>query len=376
MAVATTTYSLDGLQTRLAEHKKCFDSLVELIPPKYYFQQNLDADLNNRFMHNKKGKAPKQAVKDATKKAKKQKLDPESSKTVLEVQSEQLKAANEEVSTQAHTAEATAEEPAELASGLKPLPAGSIVELQAKLKSRIEELRAKRNGGKSTSSDAKEAKTPRSRQEILEGRAQRKQERKESIKKQKEKRKKLDDTTGMDTVEKTVVERPGKRVPVVEEDVQFGKLDFGVTEPSKKRKGPTDIAGQLKQAEAKRAKLAHLAETDTSKAEAITEKQTWSKVLAQAQGEKVKDDVKLLKKSLKRREHEKAKSSAVWADRERTLKKDKEQKMKKREENIKARAEAKRDPKAAKAARLAAAKKKKAKARPGFEGGGPKNGKK
>lgn len=34
---------------------------------------------------------------------------------------------------------------------------------------------------------------------------------------------------------------------VVKEDVMFGKVDFGTTENSKKRKGPTDVASQIKQ---------------------------------------------------------------------------------------------------------------------------------
>ena len=185
--------------------------------------------------------------------------------------------------------------------------------------------------------------------------------------------------------------RPDEKEVV--ESVSFGKLDFGIPESaSKKRKA--DLAGQLKQvsetptppnlpkiipsyqsahlktptpqAEAKKAKLETLAQTNPLKAAQITEKEQWSKLSHLAEGEKVKDDVKLLKKSLKRKEKEKAKSSHIWNDRQNTIKKDQDQRQKKREENLKARLEerGKGKKKGAKKGGSAGAKK-----RPGFEGG-------
>ncbi|KAI8921247.1 surfeit locus protein 6-domain-containing protein [Powellomyces hirtus] len=349
--------SLDALQDRLAEHQKCFDSLVELIPAKYYFAKDPDADLSGKQLHNKKNKAPKQVVKDATKKAKKHKLDPQSSQSVLDIQSDNLKAAQTNGSTPKKPAVNGTQPNGTI---LKALPTGSIVELQAKLKNRIDELRAKRKAP----SQEIVADQPRSRQDILQSRADRKRERKEGIKAKKEKRRKLDDTTGMATTSKSAKESstPTKTVPTVTEDVSFGKLDFGVTEPTKKRKGPTDIAGQLKQAEAKKQKLEKLKETDKQKAESIQESATWNKLLKQAEGEKVKDDVKLLKKSLKRKEQTKQKSASAWADRQASSTKEKEDRLKKREENIKARVEARNAPKG----------KGQKKKRPGFEGGAGK----
>ncbi|KAJ3174942.1 surfeit locus protein [Geranomyces variabilis] len=357
-------YSLDSLQARLAAHQKCFDSLVELIPPKYYFPSDVDADLAGKHLHNKKNKAPKQAVKDATKKAKKHKLDPESSTSVLDIQSDHLKAAaGSKPNGKAAAPAASASIPLGLVTAL---PSGSIVELQAKLKSRIDELRAKRKAPP-TDGDAAPEQQPRSRQEILQIRADRKRQRKESMKAKKEKRRKLDDTMGMSTTPKSEVGSvTGKKrsADEVTEDVSFGKLDFGVTEPSKKRKGPTDIAGQLKQAEAKKMKLEKLKETAPEKAAHIEESATWNKLLKQAEGEKVKDDVKLLKKSVKRKDQAKAKSGTAWADRKASEKKAIDDRLKKREENIKARLEQRNAPKGSK--KKEAPKKK----RPGFEGGG------
>ncbi|RKO83083.1 surfeit locus protein 6-domain-containing protein, partial [Blyttiomyces helicus] len=322
-------YSLDGLQERLAEHKKCFDSLIELIPAKYYFSTPDEAP-TNRYAHNKKNKAPKQVIKEATKRAKKAKLDPANAKSVLDIQAESLaKTTTADDSDAEPDAEPESEaEPKPVT--LRPLPSGSVVELKEKLKRRMEELRAKRKAPTASEKD-EETATPKGRQEILEKREKRKRERKEGIRKQKEKRRKIDDTLGM-----AVEPKQPHGQAAVKDDVMFSKVDFGIG-PSKKRKGPTDIAGQLKQAEAKKAKLAALKQSDTEAAAAIEESSTWSKLNKLASGEKVKDDVKLLKKSLKRKEKVKEKSSAAWQDRQNAVKKEQDAKQKKREENIKAR---------------------------------------
>lgn len=78
---------------------------------------------------------------------------------------------------------------------------------------------------------------------------------------------------------------------------------------TRKRKGPTDVMGQLKHVEAKKARLENM---DPEKAEKIHEKEMWSRALKQTAGEKVRDDEKLLKKALKRQQGEKRKSEREW----------------------------------------------------------------
>lgn len=79
---------------------------------------------------------------------------------------------------------------------------------------------------------------------------------------------------------------------------------------------------------------------DPEKASALKEKDTWRKALQLAQGEKVKDDVKLLKKTIKREETFKKKSAKEWGERKSTVSKGKDQKQKRREENLKSRIDA------------------------------------
>jgi len=67
-----------------------FDDLLKLIPAKFYVMDKGE-DANGKFQHNKRKKAPKQAIKEATKKAKKAKLDPSNAKSIAQVQEEKAK---------------------------------------------------------------------------------------------------------------------------------------------------------------------------------------------------------------------------------------------------------------------------------------------
>lgn len=116
--------------------------------------------------------------------------------------------------------------------------------------------------------------------------------------------------------------------------------------------------------EAKKEKLEKLKQEDKSKAEEMIEKEEWNKVLALATGEKVKDDPKLLKKTVKRQEKQKQKSAQEWKKRLEKQKKDQMHAIKKREENIKAKIDEKKNKK-----KGIKPKGNKKKARPGFEGG-------
>ena len=53
-------------------------------------------------------------------------------------------------------------------------------------------------------------------------------------------------------------------------------------------------------------------EKDSEKAKQIVEKQTWNSLLAKAEGVKLQDDEKLLKKTIKRKEQQKLKSTKEW----------------------------------------------------------------
>ncbi|KAL0566569.1 hypothetical protein V5O48_015445, partial [Marasmius crinis-equi] len=88
------TTPLPTLRTSLEKHNDTFESLLKLIPPRYYLVQDLtEEQIASKFQKNsKKQKAPKQAIKEASKKARKDKLDPANQKTIVDLQNEAAEA--------------------------------------------------------------------------------------------------------------------------------------------------------------------------------------------------------------------------------------------------------------------------------------------
>ncbi|KAI8584457.1 hypothetical protein K450DRAFT_216512 [Umbelopsis ramanniana AG] len=395
-------YSLEAVQKRLESHAQTFDTLLKLIPAKYYITDHTDDDKPSKFMKNKRKQAPKQAVKEASKKAKKAKLDPESHKTVAELQQEAAERKEAEKKPQAAVVDDEDSESnddaeddemieanfAGLSNGIAsddeeddeeededeqdkmdtsdsanitPMVKTDISELKERLHKRIADLRKNRNAPNS------DAANPKSRDSILQSRMKRKQDRKKSLQAQKEKRSKgaVNEEIIQESapVNKGKVEKYSASSIKDDGDLFFGRIETGAEH--KKKKGPSDAKTQLKAVEAKQQKLEKLRKEDKEKAGQLEEKETWRKALSLASGEKVKDDVKLLKKTIRREEHVKLKSSKAWNERKEKVKKDESDKIKKRNANIQKKVDAKKDKRMGK-------KPKAPKARPGFEGKGKK----
>lgn len=191
-------------------------------------------------------------------------------------------------------------------------------EARARFAARIESLRARRKA------DNPNGTTSRTRQDILEAR-----QKKEATRKERKKALRLASKLAEEGVDKSAIatDAPSSRPPPRSEkdeekatnNFTFGaitfddgqELDHTLVDFKKfrKRKGPTDVMGQIKHVEAKKARLETM---DPEKREKIYEKEMWSKALKQTAGEKVRDDEKLLKKALKRQEHQKKKSEREW----------------------------------------------------------------
>lgn len=131
---------------------------------------------------------------------------------------------------------------------------------------------------------------------------------------------KLTEESGLTADTPSLVRPPPTEVdPKPKNDFIFGAVTFDDGQEldhtlanfkkTRKRKGPTDVMGQLKHVEAKKARLENM---DPEKADKIHEKEMWSRALKQTAGEKVRDDEKLLKKALKRQQGEKRKSEREW----------------------------------------------------------------
>ncbi|XP_026323890.1 surfeit locus protein 6 homolog isoform X3 [Hyposmocoma kahamanoa] len=116
----------------------------------------------------------------------------------------------------------------------------------------------------------------------------------------------------------------------------FSKFDFsniGHKEKmhQKAEKDPKKILENLKQQEQK---FKELEETQYDKVKEMKEKIAWKNVLLKAEGEKIKDDPILLKKSIKKLEQKKKDSKKQWDNRIKNVEEKKDARQKKRKENI------------------------------------------
>ncbi|CAD0028895.1 unnamed protein product [Aureobasidium pullulans] len=218
------------------------------------------------------------------------------------------------------------------------LPEVNAEELQARLKARIEALRAQRKA------DGPNGAAPRNRQELLESRRKkeeaRKQHKKELRLKAKEEEERLNNERLRGSGSPLATPDIFSPRAVDENNFSFGRVAFDdeETDPTlgsiaahKKKKGPSDVKTALAAAEKKAQRLAGM---DEEKRKEIEEKDMWLNAKKRAHGERVKDDQSLLKKTLKRKTDQKTKSATQWNERLDNVKKGKEMKDKKRTENL------------------------------------------
>ncbi|KAJ5084466.1 Surfeit locus 6 [Penicillium alfredii] len=233
----------------------------------------------------------------------------------------------------------------------KPLKA-TPEELKQRLQKRLDELRAARHA------DGLNGKPARNRQELIEARRQKAEQRKTHKKELRQKAKEEEQRKN----DEAMARRFSRVAPVVFADGQHTDASLTNVHDKYKSRGATDAAAQLKVAEAKQARLA---EMDPTQRADLEEKDRWLNAKKRAHGERVRDDTSLLKKALKRKESAKKKSEREWKDRLDTVSRAKDQRQTKREENLRKRREEKGN-KGGKGKKAAAGPKKKA--RPGFEG--------
>lgn len=254
---------------------------------------------------------------------------------------------------------------------LKPTPE----ELKQRLQKRLDELRAARQA------DGLNGKPARNRQELIEARRQKAEQRKTHKKQLRQKAKEEEQRAKDDAMTRRF--SPGGSGSLLASPLSpadsagsgnyaFGRVAFSDgniadaalsnVREKPKTSGPRDAAAALKVAEAKKSRLAGL---DQEKRADIEEKDMWLNAKKRAHGERVRDDTSLLKKALKRKESAKKRSEREWKDRQDTVKRDKNTKQQKREDNLRKRREEKGKSGGGKKGAAGAGK---GKPRPGFEG--------
>ena len=323
------------LEKRLAAHSACFNSLIELIPLKHYLPVD-DEEQASKFFKNRQQKAPKQVIKEASRKAKRARLDPNQHKTIHEIQKE-----TEERENASSSGDEEEEGKGVRASfSVERVESGNLDELRSRLHARIKDFQRKRKaeGGKE---DHKHPRKKKSKTEV----------------KEKNKQKITSAPKNSKSSAKQDLS-PNQTILNDSGEVVFSKFDFMETKkdprPGTKVKNYSKL---LAKAEARKKKLETLQTEDEEKAKHFKEKHSWSHAMEKAEGVKQHDDPKLLKKAMKKREKEKLKSKKQWKERIDHQKKQTEEKQKLRKKNIKERIEAKKGKKTGKG---------KKKHRPGF----------
>ncbi|XP_038208889.1 surfeit locus protein 6 homolog [Zerene cesonia] len=115
----------------------------------------------------------------------------------------------------------------------------------------------------------------------------------------------------------------------------FSKFDFAnLGQKERAPKGHKDAKKKLDELKQQEQKVHELTEKDGSKAKDLKEKIAWKNILQKAEGQKVKDDPILLKKSIKRQEQKKKASKKQWENRIKSVADKMDERQKKRKENI------------------------------------------
>ena len=353
------------LESRLKAHSAYFTSMVELIPAKFYVikedlpdEEDRGVEMDSKLWVNKRTRAPKQAVKEATKKAKRLKLDPASHSKSSERNkkedgdksgvggarggasgsSVEKSNENEDIySSDGEGEESIAKRHPKASAAVslngfsvERVQSGDLNDLREKLHSKIAALRGKRNlmpnERAAEEGEASLKETSEKRRKIVEKRQRKKELRKKGKdRKQVAKREKH-----------SAVDNP-KRPSIKDESgrIVFSKFDFSTpavqSEPKPKSK---DYKKLLAKAEAAQKKLEKLKEVDEKKSEELQEKLQWQRAIEMAKGTKIKDDTKRLKKTVKRLDSRKAKSRKQWLERQKQETLAKEKRQEKRKKNI------------------------------------------
>lgn len=132
-----------------------------------------------------------------------------------------------------------------------------------------------------------------------------------------------------------------KKPKVVEENLEFGKMRFedGHAKSHYEQMQTKGLTKEKQLAKLEKEKQYEKKLQGTEEGERLKEEKAWSKAIQRVEGEKVKDRADLLRKAIKREESAKKKSKKEWSERKSAVKASQEDRIKKRNANIKERIE-------------------------------------
>lgn len=132
---------------------------------------------------------------------------------------------------------------------------------------------------------------------------------------------------------------PAAKSVVVEGRQIFSKFDFSTSGDDGKKRSltPSNPKQALQKALARAERIEQVAASDKERADQMQRSDAWAKAIQKAQGLVIKDDPRLLKKSIQRLDKAKAKRTERWKEREQATKDEQASRQKRRQENIDAR---------------------------------------
>lgn len=301
----------------LVERAKFFGALADLIPARHYYGED-EERVQLRYIEKSKRDDARKEFQKKFKAAKRAKFDPDAimPRSDTGTGAQQDRPASLDKSTEEASEGKVATD--------KPVPACSPDNLREKLQQRLEELRKQRKAdehGKKVrqAKEWKEAALHQGRKKVSDH--------------QKQARQKLPKTLikGNDAKSDTERNHQGKKKEGQVAEFAFSKLNFG--ESGQERKKQKVSKQEMLQRAEEQGKAILTKEEEKKKA--------WKAALARAHGEKVLDDPKLLRKSLKKEAKLKDKKAKIWADRQEQVQEKQSSKQQKRKANLQSRVDAK-----------------------------------
>ena len=305
---------MEGLEERLQRNTAYFSAMVELIPATHYQVREEEEEQEktgderekkkkgSRFWHNVKGH--KQLP---TQKAKRRKVE------------------SKERATSHDRSGEVEESGVGGARGPRPVSveevkSSSLTDLQSRLHQKLLELKGRRRMGGEGDHRHKALKKDK--------KEERKTKKNDSQKEEsKQRRVAVKAGRGGDEIAMPTSRPSG--------ELAFNRFDFNVADTaSSKHARKKNLHKLVSCVEANQRKLEETAMQDEIKGAKLKERQTWIKAVEMAGGKKVKDDPKLLKKTMKRLDRRKKMSQKQWEERVRQEEERKSTKQQKRRQNV------------------------------------------
>ena len=320
---------MEGLEDRLRAHSARFSAMVALIPPQYYVVKEEKVEEvegkqragktkgETRFWHNKK-----EQLQNSRKMGKNAPSSREST---------------ERVQGDGEEGDKDAAGDSEKPWSVERVRSSSLSDLQSRLRKKIEEASLKRRLTAEEGGEAEKRKRRRGNDRGGEPerklrRVEDKQKRRKSARKEREAKQKRAAVKVAGT-EREVSDTA--KPSVNSSTLSFSRFEFGQTSKTGgKRK---NYKALIVKAEAKQKRLEELKEQDEERGEVAQERERWTKAVKMAGGEKVKDDPKLLKRTVKRLQKKKQAHKRKWGERVREEAQRKGARQQKRQENIRER---------------------------------------